>query len=45
MDSPGDTEVFGERSSGYDFSGVRFTIPWVIIREIIEFQESVQGQP
>jgi len=55
VDSPGDTEVsvdsdgievFGERSSngGYDFSGVRFTIPWVIIREIIEFQESVQNR-
>lgn len=52
VDSPGDTEVsvdsdgievFGERSSGYDFSGVRFTIPWVIIQEIVRFQDSVQS--
>jgi len=52
VDSPSDTEVnvdsdgievFGESIRAYDCSGVRFTIPWVIIREIIEFQESVQS--
>ena len=36
-------EVFGESSCGYDFSGVRFTIPWVIVREIVRFQDSVQS--
>ena len=53
VDSPGDTEVsvdsdgievFGERSHDYSYSGVRFTIPWVIVREIIRFQDSVQTQ-
>lgn len=39
VDSEGIT-VFGETSNSYTFSGVRFTIPWVIIREIIRFQES-----
>jgi len=26
-------------------SGVRFTIPWVIVREIVRYQDSVQSQP
>jgi hypothetical protein len=52
VDSPGDTEVnvgpegiqvFGESISVYDVSGVRFTIPWEIVREIIRFQDSVQS--
>ena len=53
VDSPDDTEVsvtsggievFGEESHGYaGFSGVRFTIPWVITREIVRFQDSVQS--
>jgi len=47
----GDTEVdvsrdsimvFGEVSRGYDgYAGARFTIPWVIVREIVRFQDSV----
>lgn len=52
VDSPGDTdvsvesegiEVFGEGSTGYNFYGIRFTIPWVIVREIIRFQDSEQS--
>jgi hypothetical protein len=37
---PDGIEVFGEDSSGESFSAVRFTIPWVILREIIRFQDS-----
>jgi hypothetical protein len=31
---------FGEESSFYSFSGVRFTIPWRIIEEILKFKAS-----
>lgn len=39
-------EVFGEVSRGgyTGYEGVRFTIPWVIMREIVRFQDSVQSQ-
>jgi len=45
--------VFGEESRGYSgcapstvrWQGVRFTIPWVIVREIVRYQDSVQSQP
>jgi hypothetical protein len=38
--------VFGEESRGYSGCvGVRFTIPWVIVREIVRYQDSVQSQP
>jgi len=50
----GDTEVdvsrdgimvFGEESRGYSGCvGVRFIIPWVIVREIVRFQDSVQSR-
>jgi hypothetical protein len=40
---PEGIQVFGEESNGYNFSGVRFTIPWVIVREIVRFQDSVQS--
>ena len=42
VDSNG-VEVFGETSNSYSYSGVRFTIPWAIVREIIRFQDSVQS--
>jgi len=51
----GDTEVdvsrdgimvFGEESRGNSgYVGVRFIIPWVIVREIVRYQDSVQSQP
>jgi hypothetical protein len=45
--------VFGEESRGNSgctpskrsYVGVRFTIPWVIVREIVRYQDSVQSQP
>jgi len=36
--------VFGESSNGYSFSGVQFTIPWSIVREIVRFQDAVQSR-
>lgn len=36
-------QVFGESSNCYSFSGVRFTIPWAIVREIVRFQDAVQS--
>lgn len=39
-------EVCGETSVGaYEHMGVRFTVPWVIVREIVAFQASVQSHP
>lgn len=40
---PEGIQVFGESSNFYSFSGVRFTIPWVIVREIVRFQDAVQS--
>jgi len=36
--TPDGIECFGESSSGYSFSGIRFTIPWRILAEISAFQ-------
>jgi len=35
--TPDGIECFGESSSGYSFSGIRFTIPWRILAEISAF--------
>lgn len=35
--------VFGEESNSYTCSAVRFTIPMVIVREIVRFRDSVQS--
>ena len=44
MVEPEGIEVFGEASLGYSgYEGVRFTIPWVIVRELVRFQDSVQS--
>ena len=41
---PNGIKVFGEESCGYSgYVGVRFTVPWVIVREIVRFQDSVQS--
>jgi len=42
--TPDGIECFGESSSGYSFSGIRFTIPWRILAEISAFR-SVNPQP